>query len=420
MPAATPVCVCCTFAQSGLQHARPRLGCLSTSLACSVPWAPAQRHKPSRGRGRCPRRAAAAFLAGLHVGNSSLGGSQARVGPPAAARPHQWQVSGSAWGGSSGAAGVRAALATAPGQAVLAEPAQGDVPVGGPRQTTEAREGASDEAAAAVSGQPLPARAAEPEQGPTGSAPTVGAASTASGAAVEPGPVLVEQSGGLAAAAGPALATEWHSNGAAGALTEADTGLRVRYGTRAPPAGEPPGRGGAADLLPESDPNSRLQPHTDLPIEGESAGCFNAAEALTGGGGELRAGAVAPAGGDAGNVAGGLPEAEQLRRRRISHANRGRTPWNAGRPHSAGAAACSPVASLLLRCNERNPQILNCWAAARVIALLSTVQAVLCGVSVICDLSMRAPNERVAGRAEEEDSGAHAGGHAAARGSREA
>ncbi|KAK9838533.1 hypothetical protein WJX81_005953 [Elliptochloris bilobata] len=44
-------------------------------------------------------------------------------------------------------------------------------------------------------------------------------------------------------------------------------------------------------------------------------------------------GSPAPASGKAG--AEGLSEAEQLRRQRISRANRGRTPWNVGRPHSA-------------------------------------------------------------------------------------
>ena len=33
-----------------------------------------------------------------------------------------------------------------------------------------------------------------------------------------------------------------------------------------------------------------------------------------------------------------LPEAERLRRQRISEANRGRRAWNTGRPHSAGAS----------------------------------------------------------------------------------
>lgn len=34
-----------------------------------------------------------------------------------------------------------------------------------------------------------------------------------------------------------------------------------------------------------------------------------------------------------------LPEREALRRRRISEANKGKTPWNLGRKHSEGALA---------------------------------------------------------------------------------
>jgi len=36
----------------------------------------------------------------------------------------------------------------------------------------------------------------------------------------------------------------------------------------------------------------------------------------------------------------GLPAAEKLRRLRISQANKGKVPWNAGRKHSPGAEIC--------------------------------------------------------------------------------
>lgn len=328
----------CVYPRIGLRHARLRPGCSSVGRACSVPWASEQRHKASTGRSRCPRRTATASLAGVHAGSSSLGCSGERAGPPAGPQPHLWQVGESALGGSSDAAGVRAACATATARAALAEAAQGDPPVAGQRQASIARGAASEEAAAAaVRGQSLPAHAVGPGQELADPMLGAGAASDAATAA-EPGPAVEERGPGLAAVAGSAL-----GSCAGEAPTEAGTGLHVGYGVGAPAVSEAPGSGSAVWSLPESHSKPKLRPHTGLPNEGEPGCSSDAAEALPGERGELhaRAGVVAPADGGADGIVGGLSEAEQQRRRRISRANRGRTPWNAGLPHSAGATPCS-------------------------------------------------------------------------------
>ena len=317
-------------------------GCSSTGRACNVPWAPEPRQRASQGRSRCPRRTATAPLAGVHAGSSSLSCSEARAGPRAGPQPHLWQVGKLALGSSSDAPAVRAACANATGRAALAEAVQGDSPVAGPSAPSAARGAASEGAAAAAVREPLPAQTVRLRQELAGTAPGVGAALIAATAA-EAWPALEERGPGLVAVAGPALAAENLGSCAGEALTEADTGLHVGYGIRAPGESEPSGSGGMVEPLPKSHLDSQLRPHVGPYNEGAPGGYPNAAEALPGESGELgaRAGMVAPTNGGADDIVGGLSEAEQQRRRRISRANRGRTPWNAGLPHSAGATPCS-------------------------------------------------------------------------------